>query len=574
MTDGTYRAAAVQFEPVLGDKRTNMARTLDLTAEAAERDAKLIVLPEMATTGYCWTSREEVAPFVETIPGPTTDRFAALAAATSTWIVVGLPELDGTTGGFYNTAALIGPKGLVGRYRKTHPYITEVRWALDGDLGLPIFDTELGRIGMLICMDAEYPEPARVLALAGCDVVCFPTNWLTEHAPSGYWLQRAYENGTYWVASNRIGLERGVQFSGGSAVIGPDGAVLDLVDAAEGVAIAEIDLARARRCRRDRLCARRPELYHEAVLNSYLWPNVHRDLLDDAGALDGIGSPIEPLAISMAVLSPVPGRGDVLDRAHGLLGERPADITVLSALALPGGGVSLADALGEGAAVLLTLEALAAQHNVMIVGSVPMREDGATFDAVVLQHPNGERVVHRNTHPADKPWATAGGVPPPVCRTPYGLLGLLCGDELLSPEPLRGLSASGAEFTAAVGDLREPAPVGLGATDVPLPDPSPTGADPRHWLLPRVRAAENNVWLAFANAGTLPSGIFGPSFYRFPRREMIADDGVARMDLPADLDDRDRRTALEKPYLRMRVPHLYPSLIASAQPAVKQEGGP
>lgn len=185
MTSGinTYRVAAIQFEPLLGAKVANVARLLTLVEAAAQGGARLIVLPEMATTGCCWHDREEIRPHVEPIPGPTTDAFAALARCYDSYIVIGMPEVEPRTGAFYNSAALVGPDGLVGVYRKTHTFAGDLKWARDGDRGLPIWNTPLGRIGVLICMDAGYFEPARLLALADADVLCFPTNWLGEKAP-------------------------------------------------------------------------------------------------------------------------------------------------------------------------------------------------------------------------------------------------------------------------------------------------------------------------------------------------------------------------------------------------------
>ena len=210
-----YIVAAIQFEPELGAKEENLRRLLALVEEAARRGARLIVTPEMATTGYCWYDREEIRPHVEPIPGPTTERFAQVARERGCYVVVGMPEVAPETGIFYNSAALVGPEGLVGVYRKTHSYISEPKWAKDGDLGLPVWETPLGRLGILICMDADYFEPARLLALQGADVLCFPTNWLEEKSPSAAWMARAFENGCYLIAANRYGCERGVQFSGG-----------------------------------------------------------------------------------------------------------------------------------------------------------------------------------------------------------------------------------------------------------------------------------------------------------------------------------------------------------------------
>ena len=558
MTTSQYLAAAVQFEPTMGDTEGNVSRLLELTADAATRGADLVVLPEMATTGYCWSSREEIAPFVETIPGPTIERFCALAAERQVWIVVGMPEVDGETGAYYNSAALVGPEGVRGTYRKTHAFITEVRWATDGDLGLPVFETPLGRLGILICMDAEYPETARVLALQGCDVVCFPTNWLGEHSPSPFWMQRAYENGAFWVAANRYGLERGVQFSGGSAVIGPDGRIRDLVDSGDGIAMAAVDLSLARQERADRLRRRRPDHYRDVSLNSYLWPSVHTRAPNDGGALDALGAPSEPTAVTLVAVPPWLSDVSILERtSEDLLKLHPA-LAVLPPLAAPSIEAELTDAAAKSGRMLDQLQDLARHHDTLIVTSAPLLEEGCVFDAVVLLRPDGGRVVHRNTHPrGGRSWARPGGSVPPVERTPVGLVGLLAADELLPPEPLRGVAARGAEFVAVSGGLEGPAVVGVPATSIPLPDRSPRAADPEHWILPRVRAAESNVWLALAATGDCPSGIYGPSFYRFPRHEALARSAAAVLELRADPSDRDRRTALEKPYLRMRLPHLY-----------------
>jgi predicted amidohydrolase/acetyl-CoA carboxylase alpha subunit len=236
-----FRVAAIQFDPTMGAKSANVDALLGLCEAAAAGGARLIVTPEMATVGYCWHDRAEVAPEVEPIPGPTTDQFAAFAARTGAHVVLGLAEVAPDTGVYYNSAPLIGPAGVLGVYRKTHAFIADPKWAKDGDLGLPVWETALGRIAIVICMDAAYPETTRIPALAGADVVCFPTNWLGEKAPSPSWLARAAESGLYLIAANRSGLERGVRFDGGSCVVDPDGAVQSWRDAGDGVVFGEVD---------------------------------------------------------------------------------------------------------------------------------------------------------------------------------------------------------------------------------------------------------------------------------------------------------------------------------------------
>lgn len=540
-TPPPYLAAAVQFEPTLGARDANVSGLVSLTVEAFRRGARLVVLPEMATTGYCWADRAEATPHVEPIPGPTTEAFADVARDHDGLVVVGMAEVDPVTNAFYNSAALVGPGGVAGVYRKTHAYITETRWARDGDLGIPVFDTPLGRLGILICMDAEYPEAARLLALDGCDVVCFPTNWLGEKCPSAFWMTRAWENGAYWVASNRYGVERGVHFSGGSAIIAPDGTPLDAVDTGDGIALAEIDVAGARKERREQLRERRPHQYEPLALNTYLWPSAMTAAADDVAALDGMPARQEPMDARVAVLSVAWSDGEAaIEAVAALLAEAEAEAIVLPPLA-PDPGDSRGSSLTEEALDVLSCEATA--RGVHIVAGVP----GTDGDEVVLLLPDGRRLIHQA---------------PAVFHTTIGAIGLLTGDELLLPEPARLLAVQGAELIAVSGALDEPTPIGLPATTVPLEPPDIREPDPLHSLLPRVRAAENNAWLAFANRGRLPPGIFGPSFYRFPRSEAVAgDSGAAWLSL-ANANPRDRSTALKKPYLRMRLPQLYGPLTA------------
>lgn len=549
-----YLAAAVQFEPALGQCEGNLRQMVELVGKAAGRGVALVVFPEMATSGYCWMSRDEVAPHVETIDGPSVAALCRAAREHGVWVAFGFPERDPKTGIFYNSAALVGPNGLVGRYRKTHSYVTEARWARDGDLGLPVFDTPLGRLGILICMDAEYAEPARILALDGCDVVCFPTNWLSEASPSPYWQLRAWENGAYWVASNRYGLERGVQFSGGSAVISPDGLVLDRVDAGPGIAVAEIDLDRARLARAERLRHRCPQAYQALEVNSYLWPVVHNPHHADADALDGLASlpEIEPFRIAAVA------------EAHTQAESLPAlvreslAVTRARLLVLPPVSGDLRTQIPR-----IRSACDAASAAVVVCGPWADR-GGRTGDAVLLIDGTGVVAAHRGPDPLSGGLA-AFHYDAAVVRLGFANIGLLTGAELQLPEPARCLAASGVEVIAVSAALDDPAPSALDGTSVNLPPDCPRGPNPLHFLLPRLRAAENNCWLAFGNAGSLPGGIFGPSHYRFPRCEAFAANGqAAMMDLMADHSDRDRRLSREKPYLRMRRPELYESLVSPA----------
>src|SRR5579875_3263233 len=321
-------------------------------------DALLIVLPEMVSTGYCWLSRKEITPHVEPIPGPTTSRFQELATRYGCYITVTLPEVDPATQIYYNSVALLGPEGLVGVYRKTHSYIAEPRWARDGDLGFPVWETSLGRLGALICMDAVYFETARIPALHQADVILFPTNWLDEHCPSSWWMARALENGVYFIAANRYGRERGTQFSGGSCILNPDGSIQSYLDNGEGIVYGEVDLERCRDKRwgssqeiaGDRLADRRPPAYATLVHNSYLWEPLRYHSLYGQGELPtGQLSCVGIMQMSLETLPPrspretIQALGNLLRTC--LRDNAPArpDVVVLPELLLPG-PVPLAEA--------------------------------------------------------------------------------------------------------------------------------------------------------------------------------------------------------------------------------------
>jgi predicted amidohydrolase len=309
------KVAAVQFEPTMFEKERNIARLLELCEQAAGAGARLIVTPEMGTTGYCWFDRAEVAPFVEKVPGPTTGRFAALARRHNCYIVIGLPEVD-DDGIYFNSAVLIGPDGVIGPHRKTHPYISEPKWAAAGDLGHQVFDTPIGRIALLICMDIRFIETARLAALGGADIICHISNWLAERTPAPYWISRAFENNCHLIESNRWGLERTVQFSGGSCVIAPDGSIMAAIDSGDGFALADIDVdgARARRLGIEAaLARRRPELYAELMTNTFSWnPRDFFGLYGYASWPEGKQS-----RISVAQFAPAPDVASNLERNHG-----------------------------------------------------------------------------------------------------------------------------------------------------------------------------------------------------------------------------------------------------------------
>lgn len=117
-----------------------------------------------------------------------------------------MPETD--SDGYFNAAVLIDRDGVIGRHRKSHPYISEPKWARLAISATRFSTTPIGRIALLICMDIHFVEIARLVALQATDVICHISNWLAERTPAPYWISRAFENGCYLIESNRWGLER------------------------------------------------------------------------------------------------------------------------------------------------------------------------------------------------------------------------------------------------------------------------------------------------------------------------------------------------------------------------------
>ncbi len=577
-----YRVAALQYEPTLGEKEKNIRDLLRLTEEAAQNDARLIVLPEMATTGYCWASREEIAPYTETLPGPSSELFQQLASQYGCFIALSLPEVDPDTDVYYNSVSLLGPEGLIGTYRKIHSYISEPRWARDGDLGIPVWDTPLGRLSALICMDAMYFEAARIPALHGADVLLLPTNWDDEKCPSSWWMTRAFENGVYFVAANRYGKERGVQFGGGSCVLNPDGSIQSYLDNGEGIVYGEVDLELCRSKRwdhasfleGDRLADRLPAQYTSLVQNSYLWEPLRYHGLYGLGELpEGQLSCVGIMQMDLQMFPAQPNE-EILQSLSSMVrtcirDSEPAapDILVLPELLLPGpvphavNDVLSTDAISahfrQGAIEVPgpetdTLVALAEELQLGMVLGVAERAEGIYYNTVLLIDPEGIYGTYRKLHltARDRLWATAGNRGLQTFDTPTGRIGLVTGYDALFPETLRVLAGKGADLVCAPAFLNFPAPIGLGPTRIPdIRQFAEDEYDETHYLIWRIRAAEHNVYLALSNwigsrtglSANGLSGIYPPTTGIYPLSEVVAEEDEPCL-MMMTIDTREQRT--------------------------------
>ncbi len=241
------RVGVAQIEPRLGELEHNRALAVAQLERAAELGCDLVVLPECASSGYVFEGAEEALAFAEEVPGPYTDALASACRRLGLHCVSGMLGREGDV--LYNTAVLVGPDGLLGRYRKTHlPFLGVDRFAAAGD-ELPVFDTPLGRIGLLICYDIRFPEAMRALALRGAELVAHPTNWPLAGVFNAEVLTRAraQESRIFLATANRVGTERYTTFCGWSQVCDPNGD--RLVEAGRddvGVFAADVDLDEAR----------------------------------------------------------------------------------------------------------------------------------------------------------------------------------------------------------------------------------------------------------------------------------------------------------------------------------------
>ncbi|MXN50822.1 hydratase [Shinella sp. AETb1-6] len=256
--EAALKVASIQMEPVFGETAGNVARSIALLEEAAEKGARLAVLPELCNTGYVFESRSELRALAEEIPaGPSTAAWIEAARRLDMHIVAGITERDGEV--FYNSAVIVGPSGYIGRYRKVHLWGEEALYFTPGDLGFPVFDTPVGKIGCQICYDCWFPESFRLAALQGAELMCVPTNWVPipgqdpkrEAMANILVMAAAHSNSLFIVAADRVGTERGQPFIGQSLIVSHTGwpAAGPASSDRQEVLVAEVNLADARRKR-------------------------------------------------------------------------------------------------------------------------------------------------------------------------------------------------------------------------------------------------------------------------------------------------------------------------------------
>ena len=275
--ESRVRIACLQMEPRVGEKDRNLARGLEMIGEAADAGASLVVLPELCSSGYVFNTREEARILAEEIPdGPSCRAWADAAARHELHIVAGIAELEGRA--LYNSAVVASPRGVIGTYRKNHLWAAENLFFEPGNLGVPVFHTDIGRIAVAVCYDLWFPEVFRLAAIQGADILCVPTNWVPmPDQPAGLpkmsnilAMGGAHSNSMFLAAADRVGIERGQRFIGNSLIVSYTGWPIagPASDDREEMLIADVNLSDARRKRNwndfnQVLRDRRTDLYAE-----------------------------------------------------------------------------------------------------------------------------------------------------------------------------------------------------------------------------------------------------------------------------------------------------------------------
>lgn len=463
MNKRRFRAAAVQTLARLGDIDHNIELVTRYVEQAVRQGAELVVFPECMDTGYLFDSAEHCRALAETIPGgPFVNALAALSRKYAIYIASGVTEWDPEKEKIFNSGVMFGRNGeLVAHYHKQFLATHDQNWFSFGERGCPVVDTDLGRIGLLICFDGRIPEIFRAMAMQGAEVIVDMANFFSMDQADMWGPARAYENGVWLVAATKAGYERSIYYPGGSMIVDPKGRVISKVPYdTHGLAIADVGLDAAGEksiyTSNDKIADRRPETYG-IMARPYTGTPV-------AGIAD------EPLIPSKSVtkvaaiqmhVSADSVAADVLDMI-----DHTAKLGV-KVIALPeyafgpnsipskAEAATLADQTSD---LALRVGAIAARYRCLIALPTVERAAAGLFVTTYLIGPDGKEIGrYRKTHltAEERLWAKAGDEYP-VFDTPFGRIGVMSGYDAVFPETSRCLAISAADIILWPASLREP----------------------------------------------------------------------------------------------------------------------
>ena len=468
-----FKVAAIEFNPEFMELDKNIVAATAIAEEAAKNGARLIVMPEAAVSGYIYRDLEQFLPYMDTVPGKTTDSLLRVTKQYNCYIAIGIAEIDHDTGLTYNTGALVGPNGLVGKYRKNGLNPSDVLWFVPGNTGYPVFETELGRITMIICYDDTYWEPSRVAALKGCDMIAYICSsdrllpQLGEEAAGKHSTIAAVQHQSAWnglamIAADRNNAESNpttgvtVTYGGSASIWQADGERIAHASATDysktmtnksSIIYGMIDPARFDNDQKQTLERRRPELYKELAF--------YRAPTDSAASK----KPHEVTAAAVQYRLDANDFEGNLDRCTTLIQNMQNGSTEFNLVVLPAfsfsGPVSKDNverisekALGKSTQAASDFAVRLKSH---LVASFIEKDGESYFHTAVLLAPDGKVLGHyRQTHldPINAVFLSAGD-DLPVFETSIGKIGLLLNDDFRFPEASGMLSLRRADIIAA-----------------------------------------------------------------------------------------------------------------------------
>lgn len=447
------KVAAVSFHSK--DLAYNIPKMSDISVKAAQNGAQLIVFPEMSSTGFLYSSFAEARPNMDTFPGKATEAFGRIAEKHNTYIAWGYIEVDSKTGVAYNSAAIVGPKGFSGNYRKHQLAVGDDNlWRAPGNLGYPVFDTPIGKIALIVCYDDSQLQSLLLPALRNADIIAYPTASL--YNPKGE--SGASDNHTTigsmatlpgWIGINVVGADSsGVDTIYGTDLIGPGGSsvwdaqgnvlasasVTNFTDPQQPKVIyATINTKKPNPQREFWLKNRRPELYSDY---NFYRPSHDRNVNNVSAQVSAVLVQYEPKTGAVEENSKVVERlikekirGQGLNLAvlpfNSFIGNETITKENVSKFAEPLNGKSYNIAA-----------ALAKKYQVNLLFSMPESADGKYYETAILFDYTGKQIgLYRKSHLNDieKTWATAGN-DLPVFNSPLGRIAVVLNDETRIPE--------------------------------------------------------------------------------------------------------------------------------------------
>jgi predicted amidohydrolase len=463
MTKRRFRAAAVQTLARLGDYEHNIALATGFVEDAVRQGAELVVFPECMDTGYLFDSPEHCRALAETVSdGPFVKALSMLAKKHGIYVASGITEWDPAKEKIFNSGIMFDRMGeVVCHYHKQFLATHDQNWFAFGERGCPVVETDLGRIGLLICFDGRIPEIFRAMAMQGADVIVDMANFFAMDQADMWGPARSYENGVWLVAATKAGWERSIYYPGGSMIVDPKGCVLSKVPYdTHGVAIATIDPEAAADksiyAANDKIADRRPETYG-IMARPYEETPVYKIAEKPLVPAESV---TKVAAIQMHVTKDCPA-SEVLDMVDHTA-KLGAKVLVLPEYAFcPSAIPTAAEAASLGdqtPGLLAKAGAIAAKYQCLIaVPSIERAAAGLYVTTFLIGPDGGDAGRYRKTHltAEEQAWAKAGD-DYPVFETPFGRIGVMAGYDAVFPETSRCLAIGAADIILWPASLREP----------------------------------------------------------------------------------------------------------------------